>query len=105
MELREYLDQNGVSPFEKWFGSINRPTAAKVTLALTRLRRGNTGPVKSLGGGVHELKIHFGPGYRVYFANYGDEIVVLLAGGSKKRQSQDIDKAKARWKVYKTRKG
>jgi putative addiction module killer protein len=67
MDLVEYLDEKGRSPFEIWFNKINAQAAAKVTTALVRLVRGNTSNVKSLGSGVHELKIDFRPGYRVYF--------------------------------------
>jgi len=68
------------------------------------LEGGNTSNTKSLGGGVYELKIHFGPGYRVYYGYDGPKIVVLLAGGTKKRQEKDIDTAKKRWAGYKLRK-
>ncbi|HME56726.1 MAG TPA: type II toxin-antitoxin system RelE/ParE family toxin, partial [Terracidiphilus sp.] len=60
--------------------------------------------VKSLGGGVLECRIDYGPGYRIYFGREDDAIVILLGGGSKKRQSNDIQDAKARWKNYKERK-
>ena len=81
-----------------------RGAAAKVTTALARLEGGNTSNVKSLGSGVHEYKIDFGPGYRVYFAYDGKTLVILLAGGTKKRQQTDIDAAKDRWQDYKQRK-
>jgi len=71
MDLVEYLDEKGRSPFEIWFNKINAQAAAKVTTALVRLEGGNTSNVKSLGSGVHELKIDFGPGYRVYFGYNG----------------------------------
>lgn len=77
---------------------------AKVTTALVQLEGGNTSNTKSLGGGIYELKIYFGPGYRVYYGYDGPKIVVLLAGGTKKRQEKDIDTAKKRWAGYKLRK-
>ena len=104
MKLVEYLDYMGRSPFEIWFKRINAQSAAKVTTALVRLEGGNTSNVKSLGSGVHELKIDFGPGYRVYFGYDGPKVVILLAGGTKKRQDKDIDTAKKRWADYKARK-
>lgn len=104
MDVAEYLDEKGRSPFEIWFKRINAQAAAKVTTALVRLEGGNTSNVKSLGSGVHELKIDFGPGYRVYFGYDGPSIVILLAGGTKKRQAKDIDTAKKRWVDYKARK-
>ena len=104
MKLVEYLDEKGCSSFGRWFKRINAQAAAKVTTALVRLEGGNTSNVKSLGSGVHELKIDFGPGYRVYFGYDGRKVVILLAGGTKKRQDKDIDTAKKRWADYKARK-
>jgi putative addiction module killer protein len=68
------------------------------------LEAGNTSNVKSVGAGVLELKIDFGPGYRVYFGKDGVEIVILLGGGTKKRQDRDIQTAHVRWQNYKDRK-
>jgi putative addiction module killer protein len=70
---------------------------------LERLADGNTSNVKALGGGVSELKIDFGPGYRIYFGREGSEIIVLLGGGTKKRQQNDIAEALTRWTEYKGR--
>jgi putative addiction module killer protein len=64
---------------------------------------GNLASVKSVGAGVQELRINFGPGYRVYFGWDGEEVVVLLAGGSKKRQQADIERAKELWREFKGR--
>jgi len=104
MDLLEYLDEKGRSPFEKWFNRINAQAAAKVTTALVRLESGNTSNTKSVGGGVYELKIDYGSGYRVYFGYDGPKVVILLAGGTKKRQEKDIETAKKRWNNYKERK-
>jgi putative addiction module killer protein len=104
MDLVEYLDEKGRSPFENWFKRINAQAAAKVTTALVRLEGGNTSNAESVGGGVYELKMDFGPGYRVYFGYDGPEVVILLAGGTKKRQDKDIETAKKRWNNYKERK-
>lgn len=104
MRLVEYLNDKGKSPFATWFNRINAQAAAKVTTALVRLETGNTSNTKSLKGGVYELKIDFGPGYRVYFAYDGTEIVILLGGGTKKRQSKAVGIAKTRWGDYKARK-
>jgi len=65
---------------------------------------GNTSNAKSVGAGVFELKVNFGPGYRVYFGKDGHEIVILLGGGTKKRQQRDIETAQDRWQDYKDRK-
>jgi putative addiction module killer protein len=104
MDLLEYLDEKGRSPFEKWFNRINAQAAAKVTTALVRLESGNTSNTKSVGDGVYELKIDYGPGHRVYFGYDGPKVVILLAGGTKKRQEKDIETAKKRWNNYKERK-
>ena len=80
------------------------PAALKVTTAVTRLGKGNVSNAKGVGQGVSEFKIDFGPGYRVYFARDGDQIIILLAGGTKKRQAKDIEQAKQYWQDYKLRK-
>ena len=76
----------------------------KVRTALARIETGNLGDVKPVGQGVSERRITFGPGYRVYFGQDGDKLVILLCGGTKKRQSRDIEQAKAFWDDYKNRK-
>jgi len=78
--------------------------AAKVTVALTRIELGNLSNVKGVGAGVQELRIDFGPGYRVYFGRDGDRLVILLAGGTKSRQQKDISTAQKRWADHKKRK-
>lgn len=100
----EYLDEQGRSPFGLWRADLDAVARAKVTIALQRLVHGNTSRVKAVGAGVSELKIDFGPGYRVYFGWDGQTIIILLAGGTKKRQQQDIEMAQARWADYKRRK-
>ena len=87
-------------------GSLtSTPTAAsKVTTALYRLEQGNFSNVQSVGGGVFEYKIDFGPGYRIYFGQDGNTLVILLCGGTKKTQQKDIDRAKDFWQEYKARK-
>lgn len=102
--VREYLDSSGRSPFARWFDGLNAPAAAKVTTALTRMEAGNFSNVKGVGAGIFECRIDFGPGYRVYFGKDGDTLVILVAGGSKKHQQDDIQTAQDRWKDYKRRK-
>jgi putative addiction module killer protein len=101
--VREYLDSSGRSPFARWFDGLNAPAAARVTTALTRMEGGNFSNVKGVGAGVFECRIDFGPGYRVYFGKDGDTLVVLVAGGSKKHQQDDIQTAQDRWKDFKRR--
>ena len=96
VDVREYNDRNGRSRYAVWFNRLNAQAAAKVATALTRLAQGNISNVKGVGSGVFECKIDFGPGYRVYFGKDGDRLVILLGGGTKKRQQQDIETALAR---------
>jgi len=105
IETREFLDTSGRSPFARWFEGLNAAAAARVTIALTRLGRGNFSNVEGVGAGVYEIKIDFGPGYRVYFGKDGARIVILLGGSSKKRQSAAVAAAQAAWAEYKRRKG
>ncbi len=102
--VREYIDVNGRSIFAKWFEDLNAPAAAKVTTALVRIERGNFSNVKSVGSGVYEYKIDFGPGYRIYFGKDGETIVILLGGGTKRLQNKDIEIAQYHWNDYKRRK-
>ncbi len=104
VEVREYRDQNGHNPYARWFNSLDARAAAKVTAAVTRMSLGNFSNVKGVGGGVYEYRLDFGPGYRIYFGKDGDCLVVLLRGGTKKRQSRDIAKATEFWLDYKQRK-
>jgi putative addiction module killer protein len=102
--VREYVDSAGTSPFSKWLRGLNVHAAAKVTTALERIADGNLSNVKSVGAGVLEYRIDFGPGYRLYFGRDGDRLVILIGGGTKKRQQADINAAKAHWADYSRRK-
>jgi len=104
IDVREYHDREGRSPYAAWFNRLNAQAAAKVATALTRLAQGNFSNVKGVGAGVFECRIDFGPGYRVYFGKDGERLVILLGGGTKKHQQQDINAALAKWKDYKQRK-
>ncbi len=101
--VREYLDTAGRSPFAKWLRALNVHAAAKVT-TLERIAEGNLSNTKTVGGGVLEYRIDFGPGYRIYFGRDGDRLVILLAGGTKKRQREDVRQARANWEDYRSRK-
>jgi putative addiction module killer protein len=103
-DVREYLDAAGRSPFTRWLRALNVQAAAKVAAALERIADGNLSNIKAVGNSVLEYKIDFGPGYRIYLGRDGDRLVILLAGGTKKRQQQDIQRAKANWEDYRTRK-
>ncbi|MDZ7662825.1 type II toxin-antitoxin system RelE/ParE family toxin [Thiohalophilus sp.] len=103
MEIREYLDEAGRSVFARWFKGLDARAAAKVTTVLARLEAGNLSEVKSVGAGVFERRIHFGPGYRVYFGREGDRLIVLPGGGTKQGQHRDIEQAKRYWMAYRQR--
>jgi len=104
LDVREYIDIAGRSPFAKWLRALNVHAAAKVATALERVADGNLSNVKAVGNGVLEHKIDFGPGYRIYFGRDGDRLIILLAGGTKKRQREDIRRANANWEDYRNRK-
>ena len=104
IELVVYVTEEGKAPFDDWFDKLDTAAALKVRTALARVETGNLGDVKPIGQGVSERRISFGPGYRVYFGKDGDKIVILLCGGTKKRQSKDIEQAKVFWDDYKNRK-
>src|SRR5216683_8405885 len=103
-DVREYLDRQDRNPYKLWFDRLNSQAAAKVATALTRLALGNVSNVKGVGSGVLELRIDFGPGHRVYFGKDGERLIILLGGGTKKRQQHDINAAVADWEEYKRRK-
>ena len=97
--LEYYLEDNGVSPFKEWLSNLrDRNGHAKISARLNRVKLGNFGVVKALGDGVNELKIDYGPGYRVYYAMSGRTVVLLLIGGDKSTQQEDIKAAKGYWK-------
>ena len=99
-EIREYTEA-GRSPFAEWFNDLDAVTADRVDRYLRRLETGNFGAAKPLRDGVFELRLDFGPGYRVYYGRDGRTIIILLGGGSKRRQDTDIVAAVQRWKRYK----
>ncbi len=103
-EVREYITVEGRNPFREWLHELKDIQArARIRVRLNRLRLGNLGDSKSLGGGVYELRVPFGPGYRVYFGKAGTMVVILLCGGQKGTQNKDIVKAKEFWEDYKRR--
>ena len=101
-ELEFYITQNGRVPFTDWFESLrDQKTRTRIRGRLTRLELGNFGDCQSVGEGVFELRIHFGPGFRVYFGEVGDTLILLLCGGDKSSQQRDIERAKTYWQDYK----
>ena len=97
------METSGRCPFRRWFEDLDPQATAKITIALTRLEQGNFSNVKSVGAGVFEYRIDFGPGYRVYFGQDGETIIIVLGGGTKQRQELDIAAAHERWADYKRR--
>jgi putative addiction module killer protein len=104
IQVEEFVTEQDVSPFRRWFDGLDHQAAAWVTIAIDRLGEGNTSNAKALGEGVSELRIDRGPGYRVYFGWDGKVLVILLGGGTKKRQQNDIQAAQRLWRSYKARK-
>jgi putative addiction module killer protein len=100
-EIRYYVASGGRQPFATWFADLDSVARAKVTRAIARLEQGNVSSVKSVGEGVLEYRIDFGPGYRVYFGRDGEALVILLTGGTKRRQQRDLDAAHVYWRDYK----
>lgn len=103
LSVVEYVRADGSSPYRAWFDSLPTQAAAKIATAVTRLETGNTSQLKRIGG-IAEYRIDWGPGYRIYLAQDGDALIVLLGGGTKQRQQTDIERAKTVWAEYRARK-
>lgn len=102
--LSYYLTEAGGKPFKEWLDSLKDIVARqKIRIRLDRVRLGNLGRNRSVGEGVYELKIHYGPGYRVYYGLEKKTVVLLLLGGDKSSQKNDIAKAKLYWQDHKRR--
>ena len=101
-EVVAFRARNGRVPFEDWLDDLNdKRAAARVLARLARVRQGNLGDCRSVGEGVSELRVDYGPGYRVYFAQKGSTLIVLLCGGDKRTQQRDIRLATQFWLEYK----
>ena len=104
MELRYYQTSVGEQPIVEWLqGLDDRQARARIEARLARVAVGNLGDVEPVGEGVLELRIDWGPGYRVYFSRLGNVIVLLLCGGDKRTQQKDIKRAKAYFEDFKER--
>ncbi len=101
IEVRYFIRNDDRSPFDEWFAEVDLFAGAKVAKAIARIEQGNLSNLKSLRGGLFEYKIDFGPGYRLYLGRDGDKLIILLTGGTKKRQQRDIETAAAFWQEYK----
>ncbi len=103
--ILEYQTAEGRSPFGEWFWRLDAQAAAKITRVIGKLEAGLRPDIVGVGSGVLEARVHFGPGYRVYFGLDGEALVLLLGGGDKQTQTEDVNNAKERWASYKVRKG
>ena len=104
IEIREYIDHRGRSPFADWFNRLDGRVAARVRLVIERIGAGYQSGIKAIGGGILEYRMQTGPGYRIYFGRDHDTVIILLGGGTKQRQSADIATARHRWTDYQQRK-
>ena len=96
-----YTDRNGIEPFSEWIESLRDVIGRKrIFTRIDRLAYGNYGDCEPVGDGVSELRMFFGPGYRVYFGEYKGKVILLLNGGDKSSQRKDINRAKEYWKIY-----
>ena len=100
LTVRQYVTADGKRPFLEWVRSLTKAVGARIQLRVQRFELGNLGDHKSVGEGVWEARVMFGPGYRIYFGKDGDSIVVLLAGGDKGSQAKDIARAQGFWRDY-----
>jgi putative addiction module killer protein len=104
IKIVEYITEEGKSPFADWFNELDAQAANKVNTHLTRIAEGNISSLKPIKGAFQEVRINWGPGYRVYIGKDGDTLIILLGGGTKTRQQKDIDQAFELWEEYKQRK-
>lgn len=104
IDVRRYVTRAGKDVFGEWLASLKDTRArAKIVIRIDRLSAGNFGDCKPLGQGLHELRVDWGPGYRVYYAILRKQVVLLLGGGDKRKQSSDIDRALDYLRDYKER--
>lgn len=99
----DYTDPNGDTPIQDWLNDLDPMTASRIRARLRRVEFGNFGDMKPVGSGVSEFRFNFGSGYRLYFARYGESIVLLLCGGDKGSQTKDIEQAQNYWADFKRR--
>lgn len=104
IDLREYIDVRGRNHYREWVSTLDPSPRARVVKSVLRMGDGNFAGAKPEGEGLSALRIDFGPGYRVYFGQDGETVVILLAGGTKRGQQNDIRSAQSLWAEYKKRK-
>lgn len=102
--INEYTDAKGKSPYADWLeGLRDKRAKAKILMQVDKMELGLLGDVEPIGDGLSELRIHYGPGYRVYYGKEGQQVFLLLCGGDKSTQPKDIKKAKEYWQDHKRR--
>jgi len=102
--VRLYETPSGKEPFKEWMLFLSREYKERVAQRIDRINQSNFGDSKFIGEGVHELRLAFGPGFRIYYGIDGTQLIILLCGGDKSSQTKDIEKAKKYWKEYKEQK-
>ena len=101
MEIREYVSCDGKAVFTHWLNKLrDRQARYRIRKRIDRLSLGNAGDSKSVGHGVYELRVHYGPGYRIYYGRLGRQTILLLCGGDKTTQQQDVRRAIDYWNDY-----
>lgn len=100
MDVREYLSADGKNLYRDWLNALDVKPRARIQARVLRFSTGNLGEHKSVGGGVWEARVMFGPGYRIYFGKDGAQLVLLLLGGDKSTQTADVTRAQESWKAY-----
>lgn len=98
--IKTYLQENGTAPFTEWVQALDSSIRARINARIARFEDGHFGDHKSVGDGILEARFFFGAGYRVYFSISGDQIILLLTGGDKSTQPDDVKKAKEFLKSY-----
>ena len=104
-EIDYFVTKDGRKPFKEWLAHLRDVQGrAKIRIRLDRVRLGNFGDSRTIGEGVHELRVDYGPGYRIYFGQEGARLILLMLGGDKSSQKKDIVRAKELWRDHKGRK-
>ena len=99
-EVLVFQDRAGKRPYSEWLSTLDWKTQERILNRVARCKSGQFGDFKSLDGGLYEMRLDFGPGYRVYFGEHKGKVILLLSGGDKSTQRRDIPRARALWKIY-----
>ena len=99
-EVLVFRDRSGESPYLEWLDTLDWKTQERILNRVARAKHGQFGDFKALDGALYEMRLFFGPGYRVYFGEHKGRVILLLNGGDKSTQRKDIKRAKEFWKTY-----